>query len=202
MFELFDNETKEMKSFCEDNNFVAYHSGGGCYHYMLNDSIYTWLVNDFNEHESVPKSPNDLIMGGLWLDNVWDEYDDLIGGNAIFPRDNIIKHLKSLNMQNVYLDDHGNINTWDIKFVDMIPLMKKINNEIQKILDKENKINNRQIRIDYLKGYKDTTPKYFLINDLIEWMDKEHLDKVIKLRIGDGFKIIGVTDLVYVERTK
>ena len=141
MFELFDNETKEMKSFCEDNNFVAFHSGGGCYHYMLNDSIYTWLVNLFDGDWStdIPNSPNDLIMGGLWLDNVWEEYDNLIGDNAIFPKDNIINHLKSLDMKNVYLDDYGNINIQKIKFVDMIPLMKKINNEIQIILDKENK---------------------------------------------------------------
>ena len=141
MFELFDNETKEMKSFCEDDNFVAFHSGGGCYHYMLNDSIYTWLVNLFDGDWStdIPNSPNDLIMGGLWLDNVWEEYDNLIGDNAIFPKDNIINHLKSLDMKNVYLDDYGNINIQKIKFVDMIPLMKKINNEIQIILDKENK---------------------------------------------------------------
>jgi len=139
MFELFENETKEMKSFCKDNNFVAFHSGGGCYHYLLDDSIYTWLVNLFEGDWStdIPNSPNDLIMGGLWLDDVWEEYDNLIGDNAIFPKDNIINHLKSLNMKNVYLDDYGNINIQKIKFVDMIPLMKKINNEIQIILDKE-----------------------------------------------------------------
>ena len=41
-------------------------------------------------------------------------------------------------MENVYLDNHGNINIQKIKFIDMILLMKKINNEIQIIFDKEN----------------------------------------------------------------
>lgn len=142
MFELFENETKEMKSFCKDNNFVAFHSGGGCYHYLLDNSIYTWLVNLFDGDWStdIPNSLNDLIMGGLWLDDVIEDYYNSINQNPNYEiKDYIINHLKSLNMQNVYLDDHGNINIQKIKFVDMIPLMKKINNEIQKILDKENK---------------------------------------------------------------
>ena len=142
MFELFENETKEMKSFCEENNFVAYHSGGGCYHYMLNDSIYTWLVNLFDGDWStdIPNSPNDLIMGGLWLDDVSEAYYNSINKNVNYEiKDDIITHLKKLNIKNVYLDNHGNINIQKIKFVDMILLMKKINNEIEKFLDKEDK---------------------------------------------------------------
>ena len=140
MFELFDNETKEMKSFCEDNNFIAYHSGGGCYHYMLNDSIYTWLVNDDTYDIGIPNSPNDLIGSGLWLDDVIEAYYNSINKDVNYEiKDDIINHLKKLSIKNVDLDYYGNINIENVKFVDMTPSMKKVNYFIQKFLDKENK---------------------------------------------------------------
>lgn len=222
MFEIFENETKEMKSYCKKNHLEWFHSGGGFYHYLTYDktkpqignaSMFGWLINTHHEIESfdVPTKPTDFCRGGLWVEDVIEYYYEYY----IFPKhsyinidwatikNKIFKHLEKIDLDDVFYDVHGNISIENIKLIDMIPIMNKVNIEIEKVLKMENDlINNFQVRIDYLKGYEDTKSKYFSLLEIDEWIDQEDFDQVIQLDIGDGFKIHGVSDIVYIERSK
>ena len=63
-----------------------------------------------------------------------------------------------------------------------------------------NKKQSFMVRIHYIEGYEDTTPKCFSVNELEEFMDEDDLEEVLKLKIGFGIEVVGLTDKVWVER--
>ena len=148
MFEVFENESEELKIFCKENNLVAYHSGGGCYHYQLENKQfgdnYGWLFNLMDDYMGVPKTPNDICYCGLWLEDViehhyqsnkieWD-YDYESEKKEIVNR--IYNSTKVLSKD--WVNNGGNINIENKKLKDIIPIVKNINIAIANFY-KENK---------------------------------------------------------------
>ena len=142
MYELdHDKESEEIKAFNEKNNLVWFYSGGGYEHYQLNDSVCKWLINLYDDEEStdLPTSQNDVCVNGLWLEYVVEAYYLSIGKEVKWDKcDSLEDYIKSLKIDNVFCDG-GNVSTKEMKLIDMLPIIEKVNKKIKKFLDKENK---------------------------------------------------------------
>tara|TARA_R100000656_G_C3944425_1_gene127276 strand:+ start:385 stop:858 length:474 start_codon:yes stop_codon:yes gene_type:complete len=148
MFEQFENESKEMKTFCKKNNLKWFYSGGGFVHYQLVDGHFEWLFNLYNEEEEsddIPKSPNDICLGGLWMEYALEDYFNSIGMDCNYDIETQVRDFclgLKIDKNNGF-DDlivyNGGLRIENKKLKDMIPLIKKINKEILLFLDSDQK---------------------------------------------------------------
>ena len=146
MFSQFKNESKELKLLCEVNNISPYNSGGGNYHYELDDNHFHWLYNLSVETEksTVPSTPNDICDCGLVLWEVIESYCNSISKNYSTEtttnlddlEKDIEKHIKSLGINGLFNEmNDGFLGVVEKKFSSIVPITKSINKEILAILD-------------------------------------------------------------------
>jgi len=131
--EMMIDQTKEMQTFCKDNNLVWFYSGGGCIHYQVSD----WLINlhDDGESNDLPTNPSDICVAGLWYENIIESYYESINKDINWDiGDALIKHFSESKHENVNCDN-GYIFIEKMKLIDMMPIINKVNKDIKKFLD-------------------------------------------------------------------
>ena len=132
--EIFNRETQELTDFCETNNLVQYHSGGGNFHYALNDEKTPWLFNA-KDYESLPTHPSDVCVGGLWLGDIVDifiESNDVDDAGELM--DKLEQHLIDSNIDGVVVNN-SNVNIEDKSFIDILPIVDNVNVAIKNFLE-------------------------------------------------------------------